>query len=131
MEPLNFENAAEMNCVANLTLRNFKFPFFCSIQYFSKALRWKLNYNYWTAGMKNSCNSTFSWCLSANTEKIIQLSNNLAWDKNQPDILGGNETCLHLKILKTGGLKLTDKNCASKFIVACKVFCFSFRIYKS
>jgi len=27
-----------------------------------------------------------------------------------------------LKILKTGGLKLTDKNCASKFIVACKVF---------
>jgi hypothetical protein len=72
--------------------------------------------------MKNSCNSSFSWCLSATTETIKEISNSLDWDKNQPDNLGGNETCLHLKILKTGGLKLTDKNCASKFIVACKVF---------
>jgi hypothetical protein len=90
---------------------------------FLKAQHWKFNYNYWTAGMKNSCNSSFSWC-SATNDTITQISNNLAWDKNQPDNLGGNETCLHLKILKTGGLTLTDKNCASKFIAACKVFCF-------
>jgi hypothetical protein len=30
MEPLNFENAAEMNCVANLTQRNSKFWFLFS-----------------------------------------------------------------------------------------------------
>jgi hypothetical protein len=96
--------------------------FFFSFQYFSKAPHWILNYNYWTAGMKNSCNSSFSWCLSATADTITQTSSSLAWDTNQPDNLGGNEACLHLKILKTGGLKLTDKNCANKFIVACKVF---------
>jgi hypothetical protein len=90
-----------------------------------KALYWKLNYNYWTAGKKNSCNSSFSWC-SATSDEIMQISNNLAWDKSQPDNLGGNESCLHVKILKTGGLKLTDKNCASKFIVACKVILYFF-----
>jgi len=72
--------------------------------------------------MKNSCNSSFSWC-STPSEKIEQIAGNLAWDKLQPDNLGGNESCLHLKVLKTGGLKLTDKNCANKFIVACKVIC--------
>jgi hypothetical protein len=75
--------------------------------------------------MKNSCNSSFSWC-SATSDKIVQISNNLACENFQPDNLGGNESCLHLKVLKTGGLKLTDKNCASKFIVACKVIFLSF-----
>jgi hypothetical protein len=71
--------------------------------------------------MKNSCNSSFSWCSAASIDNIKHIPGDLAWDPKQPDNLGGNETCLHLKILKTGGVKLTDKNCANKFIVACKV----------
>jgi len=88
-----------------------------------KADVWKLNFNYWTAGMKNSCNATFSWC-SGSIPNISALANDMTWDVSQPDNLGGNETCLHLKIPRneTEGVKLTDKNCNSKFIASCEVF---------
>jgi len=86
------------------------------------ATEWKLNYNYWTAGIKNNCNSSFSWC-SGNFSQIVQLTDDLIWEKGQPDNFGGNETCVHLRIPRNAsdGVKLTDKNCANKFIAACEV----------
>jgi len=72
--------------------------------------------------MKNSCNSSFSWC-SGTPSEIFQLATDLSWDVGQPDNLSENETCIHLKIPRNGteGVKLTDKNCNSKFIAACEV----------
>jgi len=73
--------------------------------------------------MKNSCNSSFSWC-SGTVSNISQLASDLTWDVGQPDNLGGNESCVHLKIPRNGteGVKLTDKSCNNKYIAACEVF---------
>jgi hypothetical protein len=78
-----------------------------------------LNFNYWTAGTNKDCPGQWSWC---GTEPLESLSDELKWEKGQPDNKGGKEECLHLRFIKNAtGTIITDRNCSFKYIFACEV----------
>jgi len=83
-------------------------------------VNWEGNYNYWTGGVRQ-CGEKWAWCRTSGD--LTPLDAALGWDVGQPDNKTGAEFCVHLKIQKNEapGIKLTDKNCASKFIYACQV----------
>ncbi|CAB3386909.1 Hypothetical predicted protein [Cloeon dipterum] len=81
---------------------------------------WKANFNYWTSGTwKGAPVGEWSWC-DSNGPTI--LDQGLTWESGQPDNKNGNESCIHFRfVLNSTGTILTDRNCASKYIYACKM----------
>ncbi|XP_065346528.1 uncharacterized protein LOC135943792 [Cloeon dipterum] len=105
METLNIDNAAEQLGLTGMTLGK-------------NSNNWKANFNYWTAGTKKG-SSEFSWCEPTGPTIFDQ---GLTWEAGQPDNAAGNESCVHFRfILNSTGTVMTDRNCNSKFIFACKV----------
>jgi len=83
---------------------------------------WRLNYNYWTSSLKfnNSVDDTFRWCEKDNPEVSSTV---VQWQKGQPDNLGGNQRCLHMRILtNVSQVVVSDRNCSDKYVLACEVF---------
>ena len=81
----------------------------------------KANYNYWTSGTwKGAPPNQFSWCKPSGPSV---LAGDLVWEAGQPDNAGSNESCVHFRfVLNSTGTIMTDRNCANKYIYACKVF---------
>ncbi|CAB3386061.1 Hypothetical predicted protein [Cloeon dipterum] len=107
MEPLNMDNADEQTGLKGLTVR-FKDD-------------WKMNFNYWTSGTwQGSPQKMWSWC-EPNGPTVFPPG--LIWEAGQPDNRDGNETCVHFRfILNSTGAIMTDRNCTSKYVFACKCF---------
>ncbi|CAB3388245.1 Hypothetical predicted protein [Cloeon dipterum] len=105
MEPLNIDNADEQTGLKGLTVR-FKDD-------------WKMNFNYWTSGTwQGSPQKMWSWC-EPNGPTVFPPG--LIWEAGQPDNRDGNETCVHFRfILNSTGAIMTDRNCTSKYVFACK-----------
>ncbi|XP_065351716.1 uncharacterized protein LOC135947075 isoform X2 [Cloeon dipterum] len=106
MEMLNIENTAEQRGLTSLTVGQNK-------------KMWKANFNYWTSGTWNGAPAgQWSWC---KTTGPTILDKNIIWERGQPDNKGGNESCIHFRfVLNSTGTILTDRNCDSKFVFACK-----------
>jgi hypothetical protein len=50
------------------------------------------------------------------------LTSHVRWQPGQPDNLGGQQNCLHLRILtNVSQTVISDRNCTSKFPIACQV----------
>jgi len=80
---------------------------------------WNYNLNFWTGGTTQECPGQWSWCGS---QPVLGLSNDLKWEKGQPDNHGGTEDCLHLRVvLNQTGIIITDRNCTFKYMLACEV----------
>jgi hypothetical protein len=109
MEPIIIESRDEQNCLSNLTT----------------SVNWQNNFNYWTAGTQRGCSGQWHWCGSSDK---AELKTELQWERFQPDDKGGNESCLHMRVFTTGrdlGVKLTDRNCADRYVLACQVCLFN------
>ncbi|XP_065345613.1 uncharacterized protein LOC135943123 [Cloeon dipterum] len=106
METLSIDNLAEQ-----IALKMFSLNF--------NTTNWKANYNYWTSGTwKGSPPNQFSWCKPSGPSV---LAGDLVWEKGQPDNAGSNESCVHFRfVLNSTGTIMTDRNCANKYIFACK-----------
>jgi hypothetical protein len=104
MRPLTLDTVIEQECLSNMT----------------KSTNWTGNQNYWAGGTQKDCRDTWGWCGGAAGPRGI--SDDIMWDVGQPDNLGGRQDCVHLKNVKGKGLRLTDRNCTDKYILACKVF---------
>ncbi|CAB3387487.1 Hypothetical predicted protein [Cloeon dipterum] len=106
MEMLNIDNADEQRDLSSLTVGQTK-------------KTWKANFNYWTSGTwKGAPAGQWSWC---ETTGPTVPDKNLIWERGQPDNKGGNESCIHFRfVLNSTGAVLTDRNCDSKFLYACK-----------
>jgi hypothetical protein len=64
--------------------------------------------------------SKFKWC-SANETSVL-LADHVRWQPGQPDNLGGNQKCIHLKMATSmWQAEITDRNCTAKFPFACQV----------
>jgi hypothetical protein len=75
--------------------------------------------NYWTGGTQ-SCKGVWGWCTGEKFHAIQ--ANNLSWAPSQPELLKGEENCLHMKITPSKrSILLTDKECKNKFVYACQV----------
>jgi len=85
----------------------------------TKMTNWTGNQNYWAGGTQKDCRDTWGWCGGMAGSRGI--SDSIMWDLGQPDNLGGRQDCIHLKNVKGLGLRLTDRNCTDKYILACKV----------
>ena len=82
-----------------------------------KSANWTLNLNYWTAGRQQGCWGEWGWCHAASG---AALADDLLWLSGQPD--NDKEGCVHLRIFTNGSkVALSDRNCSSKFAIACKV----------
>jgi len=78
---------------------------------------WQHNLNFWTAGTRQGCKGQWAWCGSG-----VGFSEELVWEKGQPDDKGGREDCIHMRfVLNSTGTILSDRNCTSKLIYACEV----------
>jgi len=85
----------------------------------TKIGNWSYNFNYWTGGTTQGCPGQWSWC---GTQPVLGLSDDLKWEKGQPDNKGGKEECLHMRFVQNStGTILTDRNCSAKYIYACEV----------
>ncbi|XP_059489056.1 uncharacterized protein LOC132204526 [Neocloeon triangulifer] len=106
METLSIDNLLEQSGLTNFSFINKD--------------NWKANFNYWTSGtQKGSPANHWSWCRPDGGPTT--LNTQLVWEQNQPDNNGGNENCVHFRfILNDTGTILTDRNCTSKYIFACK-----------
>jgi hypothetical protein len=86
---------------------------------------WKGPVNFWMGGRRseNTLKNTtggFNWCSLENSTELV--NDHVRWQPGQPDNLGGNQNCLHLKILKKySNAVVSDRNCSSKFTFACQV----------
>ncbi|XP_065350218.1 uncharacterized protein LOC135946097 [Cloeon dipterum] len=107
MEALNLEDAFEQEGLTNLTVG-------------INSADWKANFNYWTAGRRQGASlSQWAWC---KPDGPTFFSTDLKWEHGQPDNAGGNEACAHFRfVLNSTGTIITDRNCMSKFIFACKM----------
>ncbi|CAB3385626.1 Hypothetical predicted protein [Cloeon dipterum] len=105
MEALNIDNAAEQLGLTALARSNKD--------------NWTANFNYWTSGTwKGAPVKQWSWC-EPNGPTVF--AKGLIWESSQPDNKGGNESCVHFRFtLNTTGAIMTDRNCANKYIFACK-----------
>ncbi|XP_065346596.1 uncharacterized protein LOC135943858 [Cloeon dipterum] len=85
----------------------------------SNKANWTANFNYWTSGTwKGAPKKQWSWC-EPNGPTVF--ANGLVWEYPQPDNNGGNESCVHFRFtLNSTGTIMTDRNCANKYIFACK-----------
>ncbi|XP_065345774.1 uncharacterized protein LOC135943246 [Cloeon dipterum] len=106
METLNIDNEAEQRGLTNMTV--------------ALKANWKANFNYWTSGTRNGAQKgQWSWC-EPNGPTVF--SAKLKWEAGQPDNSGGSESCVHFRfVLNATGAIMTDRNCTSKYIFACKV----------
>ncbi|XP_065347599.1 uncharacterized protein LOC135944512 isoform X2 [Cloeon dipterum] len=106
MEALNIDNAAEQLGLTAMTGR-------------ANKDNWTANFNYWTSGSwKGAPENQWSWC-EPNGPTVF--AKGLVWESPQPDNKGGNESCVHFRFtLNSTGTIMTDRNCANKFIFACK-----------
>lgn len=86
-----------------------------------KGQRWKSMQNFWTGGVRRENSSgQFQWCTSNGSSDFV--SSYVEWQNGQPDNLGGQQNCLHLKIIKAiSATALSDRNCSLKFSFACQV----------
>jgi len=99
LRPVWFKDASEMECLSK------------------EVSNWTLNWNYWTGGTQQSCWGQWAWCSAQGPDPLVQ---GLRWAQGQPD--NPQEGCLHLRIIKNAtGLVLSDRNCTSKYVMACQV----------
>lgn len=103
MTPITLDSVTEQDCLSRLTV----------------STNWTGNNNYWTGGTQKDCRGSWSWC--GNTVST-DIADALKWEIGQPDNLGGRQDCIHLKNVNGTGLRLTDRNCTDRYILACKVF---------
>jgi hypothetical protein len=70
------------------------------------------------SGSAGLSNSTFQWC-SPNGSAVTNTS--VLWQKGQPDNLGGNQRCLHGRVLtNVSKIVVSDRNCSDKYVLACE-----------
>ncbi|CAB3387189.1 Hypothetical predicted protein [Cloeon dipterum] len=107
MEALNLEDAFEQEGLTNLTVGN-------------KSTDWKANFNYWTSGLRQGASvGRWVWC-RPNGPTVF--TSDLKWELGQPDNAAGNEDCAHFRfVLNSTGTIITDRNCMSRYIFACKM----------
>jgi hypothetical protein len=111
MHPIWFEGGKEMQSLSDHI----------------KSVNWTLNLNYWTAGRQQGCWGEWGWCHAASG---AALADDLLWLPGQPD--NDKEGCVHLRIFANGSkVALSDRNCSSKFAIACKVNTFLDIIYSA
>jgi hypothetical protein len=103
MTPLTLDSVIEQECLSNMT----------------KSTGWKGNHNFWAGGTQLDCRGLWRWC--GGPAGIIEIADGIKWEQGQPDNLGGRQDCLHLKNVKGMGLRLTDRNCTDRYVLACKV----------
>jgi hypothetical protein len=78
--------------------------------------------NFWTGGTQKGCQGQWGWCGVGGA-----ISDDIKWEKGQPDNKGGQEDCVHMRfVLNATGTIITDRNCTNKFIFACEVINFNF-----
>jgi hypothetical protein len=80
---------------------------------------WTYNLNYWTGGTQRGSKGNWGWCSGTG---VKPLPHNLTWGLDQPDNKALNDDCLQMRLTanKTG-IHLWDRNCSSKFVIACEV----------
>jgi hypothetical protein len=80
---------------------------------------WQNNYNYWLWGMRAvESYRAFEWC-SPNSSKLTTYS--VRWQQGQPDNLGGEQRCLHARVLtNVSQIIVSDRNCSDIYVVACE-----------
>jgi hypothetical protein len=122
MKPLAFETFEEFTCIKELVSGKLKcvYPRLANCATIINKGNWSNNFNYWTGGsQQGSCVGNWAWCSGTTSHPLPA---NLTWGFNQPDNKGGNESCLHMRVLKNAtGLALSDRSCSNKFIIACEV----------
>lgn len=82
---------------------------------------WRWNSNYWTWGFRlnKSTSENFHWC---NADVLEVSSSVVQWHSGQPDNLGGNQRCMHLRVLtNVSKMVVSDRNCSDKYVYACEV----------
>ncbi|CAB3370367.1 Hypothetical predicted protein [Cloeon dipterum] len=106
MESLNIDNAAEQQLLTRF-----------SASY--NTTNWIANLNYWTSSTsKGSPEGQFSFCEPTGPTIFSQ---DLSWERGQPDNKNGNESCVHFRfVLNATGTVMTDRNCANRYVYACK-----------
>lgn len=63
-------------------------------------------------------NSIFQWC-TPDGSNVSDVS--VQWQKGQPDNLGGEQRCLHARVLtNVSKIIVSDRNCSDKYVVACE-----------
>jgi hypothetical protein len=103
MVPLSLDSVSEQECLSSIT----------------KSTNWTGNRNYWAGGTQKDCRGSWSWC--GGTDGRRSISDDIMWEEGQPDNLGGRQDCVHIKNVNGTGLRLTDRNCTDRYILACKV----------
>jgi len=125
MLPLSFDHVDALNTLnvyASSMMAVYLHVWLCLDTKLSKGSKWKSIQNFWTGGVKreNSSPSQFKWCTLNGSADLV--SSFFRWQKGQPGNLGGQQNCLHLRILKNiSSLVISDRNCSSKFAFACQV----------
>jgi hypothetical protein len=63
-------------------------------------------------------NSAFQWC---SPDGLPVTNTSVQWKKGQPDNLGGEQRCLHGRVLTNiSKLVVSDRNCSDKYVLACE-----------
>jgi hypothetical protein len=120
MTPLRLDTVLVKSALASFANGNFNINF-CHIFKIATLLTvstWKGLHNFWTAGCRSEITSRFQWC---SLESSVELTKDVPWQKGQPDNLGGQQNCLHLKFTNVSTTMISDRNCTSKFPFACQV----------
>ncbi|XP_065345884.1 uncharacterized protein LOC135943331 [Cloeon dipterum] len=106
MESLNIDNAAEQQLLTRFSAGYNK-------------TNWIANLNYWTSSTsKGSPEGQFSFCEPTGPTIFSQ---DLSWERGQPDNKNGNESCVHFRfVLNATGTIMSDRNCANRYVYACK-----------
>jgi len=80
---------------------------------------WPYNFNFWTSGAL-ALPGQWSWCVPG--QSPLAMDENLPWEEELVSLEAKKKECAHLKIGRNAtGIRLTAKNCSSKFIFGCQV----------
>lgn len=82
---------------------------------------WKSLHQFWVGGKRSETDQEkFIWCTPNGSQELK--NDTIQWQNGQPDNLGGNQNCLHLRILtNVSQAVLSDRSCSQLYPYACQV----------